>query len=174
MKNSPVYRIEPLTALDQSFLWEMLYQALYVPAGGAPFPREIVRQPQLARYVRDWGRQDDAGLKAVAENNRPVGAVWLRLLKDEERGFGYVDDATPELGMAVLPEHRGAGIGTSLLSHIIEEARGVYQNISLSVSPENPALRLYYRFGFEPVKACGDALTMQRKLSLNQCPVNLI
>ncbi len=167
MKHLPEYTIEPLTALDQSFMWEMLYQALYVPAGGAPFEREIVSQPHLARYVRDWGRPDDSGFKAVAENNLPVGAVWLRLLKNEEQGFGYVDDETPELGMAVLPCHRGHGIGTGLLSRLIDEARGAYKNISLSVAPENPALGLYQRFGFEIVAERNGSLTMKRKLSLN-------
>ena len=30
---------------DEPFLWEMLYQALYVPEGEPPLPREIVQQP---------------------------------------------------------------------------------------------------------------------------------
>jgi ribosomal protein S18 acetylase RimI-like enzyme len=166
MKSMARYSIEALTPLDQSFLWEMLYQALYVPAGHAPFAREVVNDAHLSGYVKDWGRQGDVGFKAVAENGLPVGAVWLRLLKDAERGFGYVDDETPELGMALLPEYRGQGVGTSLLSHLIEAAQVFYENISLSVARENPALRLYQRHGFQVVAEHGDSLTMKRKLSL--------
>jgi ribosomal protein S18 acetylase RimI-like enzyme len=143
----------------------MLYQSLYVPEGHRPFERSILNHPDIARYVRDWGRENDSGFLAFDENNRPVGAIWLRLLKGEEKGFGYVDDQTPELGMAVLPEYRGKGIGTKLLSRLIESAEDFYEYISLSVAIGNPALHLYQRFNFEKVGEDGGSITMKRKLS---------
>lgn len=164
MKASKGFEIRPLTPSDQPFLWEMLYQSLYVPDGRAPFERSILAHRDIARYVEGWGREGDCGFVALDENGRPVGAVWLRLLKGEERGFGYVDDETPELGMAVLPEYRGRGVGTSLLSRVIEAAGGKYEYISLSVSAGNPAARLYRRLGFEEVRQSGDARTMKRCL----------
>lgn len=49
-----------------------------------------------------WGRAGDMGFVAVdAGSGEPIGAAWLRLLGGDERGYGYVDDETPELGMAV-------------------------------------------------------------------------
>ncbi|MBC7920667.1 MAG: GNAT family N-acetyltransferase [Ferruginibacter sp.] len=141
----------------------MLYQSLYVPKDGAPFERNIVNQADIARYVKDWGRADDSGFVAVDENDHLVGAVWLRLFKKEEKGFGYVDDKTPELGVAVSPEYRGKGIGTVLLSRLIKATEDIYECISLSVTVENPALRLYQRLGFEAVAKCGDSITMKRK-----------
>lgn len=93
----------------------------------------------------------------------PVGAAWLRLLKGDERGYGYVDDETPELGMAVLPEHRGRGIGSALLRRLLESAAAAYRSVCLSVSADNPAVRLYERAGFERVCECGGALTMLKK-----------
>ncbi len=158
------YKIRAVTPADQSFLWEMLYQSLYVPQGNAPFEQDVVKHPGIARYVKDWGRKDDSGFVAVDENNRPLGAAWLRLLKDEERGFGYVDNRTPELGIAVLPEYRGKGIGADLLSRLVEAAADSYESISLSVAAENPALRLYQRLGFEEVGRCAGSITMRRKL----------
>lgn len=165
MRDSKEDAIRLLMPSDQAFLWEMLYLSLFVPEGGAPFDRNIVEQPALARYVENWGRVGDFGFVALDENCRPVGAVWLRLFKDEERGFGYVDDETPELGMAVLPEFRNQGIGTKLLSRLIEAAENSYESISLSVAIENPALRLYRRLGFEVVGENGGSLTMKRKLN---------
>lgn len=164
MNESREYNIRPLTPSDQAFLREMLYQSLHVPEGGAPFEREILNHPDIAKYVDDWGRENDSGFVAVDENGRPVGAIWLRLLKGAEKGFGYVDDKTPELGMAVLPEYRGQGIGTRLLSHLIKSAEEFNEYISLSVATGNPALRLYQRLGFEIVGEHGNSITMKRNL----------
>lgn len=164
MRGQVRYKLRPLMSADQAFLWEMLYQSLYVADGSAPFERSVLNQSEIARYAKDWGRKDDAGFVAVDEHNRPVGAIWFRLLRDEEKGFGYLDDDTPEIGMAVMPECRGQGIGTSLLSSLIEAAQGAYQYISLSVSSANPAIRLYQRHGFEEVRRDGGSITMRRKL----------
>lgn len=151
--------IRPLTADDEPFLWEMLFQAIHVPDGHAPLSRDVLNLPELARYVQGWGRDGDCGfLAAVGE---PVGAVWLRLLVGEDRGFGYVADDTPELSIALLPEFRGRGIGTQLLGRLCAAPCGGAA-MSLSVSADNPAVRLYRRFGFEVVGESGDSLTMVR------------
>lgn len=161
------YGIRRLTPSDQSFLWEMLYHSLYVREGGAPFERSVVLRPEIARYVRDWGRRrGDTGFVAVCGGGQPVGAIWLRLLTGAEKGFGYLDEHTPELGLAVLPEYRGRGIGTHLLAHLIRSVEGVYENISLSVTVGNPALRLYQRLGFEVCGGEGDSITMKRRLAV--------
>ncbi|MGH9880993.1 MAG: GNAT family N-acetyltransferase [Pyrinomonadaceae bacterium] len=159
------YFIRRLTPLDQLFLWEMLYQSLYVPEGGRPFPRAAVHKPELAKYVERWGRAGDLGLVATDSSSiEPIGAAWLRLLTGDASGYGYVDDETPELGIAVLPEHRGRGIGSDLLRHLIESAKAIYPSICLSVSLDNPALRLYERMGFERVGVRGSSVTMIRRL----------
>lgn len=142
----------------------MLYQSLYVPVGSAPFDRSILDQPEIAQYVKDWGRPNDSGFVAVDDRDQPIGAIWLRLFSVEEKGFGYVNDQTPELGMAVLPEYRGQGVGTSLLSRLIEWAEDHYENISLSVASENPARRLYERHGFIAIGKHGDSVTMMARI----------
>src|SRR5688572_26890228 len=107
--------IRPATRDDEPFLWEILYHALYEPPGDPPLPRDVVQLPELARYVRGWSDDpDDLGVIAV-ESGRPIGAAWLRRLTGANRGYGYVDDETPELSIAVRPEYRGRGVGTRLL-----------------------------------------------------------
>jgi ribosomal protein S18 acetylase RimI-like enzyme len=91
-----------------------------------------------------------------------MGAAWLRLLTHDNRGYGYIDDETPELSVAVLPEHRGRGVGSSLLTQLFREAQTRYNKISLSVSEENPAVRLYQRLGFLVVIKEGGSITMIR------------
>ena len=154
--------IRPLKLEDEPFLWEMLYQALYVPKGCAALPREVVRLPELARYVQSWGREDDFGFLAKdAIADQSIGAIWLRLLIGENPGYGYVDDNTPELSIAVLPQYRGQGVGTQLLTHLLA-SEGGRSSISLSVSANNPAVRLYERFGFAIVSKSDESLTMKR------------
>lgn len=160
--------IRPLVSEDETFLWEMLYHALYVPEGQTALPREVIHLPEIARYVRDWGRKGDCGfLASDPVTVQPVGAVWLRLLLGENQGYGYVDDDTPELSIAVLPEHRGQGIGTELLTCLFSSVYG-HSSISLSVSEDNPALRLYQRFGFVIVRKSAGSLTMKREQNLIQ------
>jgi GNAT superfamily N-acetyltransferase len=154
--------IRPAVPNDETFLWEALYHAVYVPAGSAPLPRDIVRLPEIGRYVSGWGRPGDRGVVAVIAD-QPVGAAWLRLWMNGDRGFGYVDDQTPELSIAVLPEFRGCGVGSRLMAGILELANEKATDVSLSVTAENPAVRLYRRFGFETVEIVGDSLTMVKR-----------
>jgi ribosomal protein S18 acetylase RimI-like enzyme len=159
------YSIRRLTSSDQPFLWEMLYQSLFVPEGRKPFPREVLGRSEVSRYVERWGREGDLGFIAVdGGSGEPVGAVWLRLLAGAEKGYGYVDDETPELGMAVLPDYRGRGLGTDLLGRLLESAGADYRKVCLSVSADNPALRLYERAGFKRVGGDGSSVIMVKRL----------
>jgi ribosomal protein S18 acetylase RimI-like enzyme len=158
-------RVIPLFPELEPFLREMLYHSLSVPPGGTPFDRDVVTRPEIAKYVEGWGRAGDRGLIAIhPDSNEAVGAVWVRLFQSGDKGYGYVDDRTPELGIAVLPEQRRLGVGSALLSRVLEIAGTVYGAVSLSVSMENPARRLYERFGFQPVNTCGNSITMLKHL----------
>lgn len=154
--------LRPLTPADETILWAMLYQAIHVPDGQAPPPRDVVFRPELARYVQGWGRPGDCGIVAIdPATGEAIGAVWLRRLIGDERGYGYVDDDTPELSMAVLPTYRGQGLGSRLLESLLATDCG-QPPISLSVARSNPARRLYERWGWQPVGETGDSLTMKR------------
>jgi ribosomal protein S18 acetylase RimI-like enzyme len=159
------YVIRPLTEGDERFLWQMLYHAIYVPEG-QPLPEpDVVHRPELARYVRDWGQADDRGFIAIdAKGKEAIGAAWLRLLRGDNKGFGYVDDATPELSVALVPEYRGQGLGTRLLGKLLQAASQHYAAVSLSVAADNPALRWYQRLGFDVVSTSGTSLTMKKTL----------
>ncbi|MCM3905892.1 MAG: GNAT family N-acetyltransferase [Pyrinomonadaceae bacterium] len=159
------HSIRQLSHSDQSILWEMLYQSLHVAEGEQAFAREVIYSPELRRYVEGWGRPGDLGFAATEKSGgEVVGAAWLRMFTEDEPGYGYVNDHTPELGMAVMPHQRGQGVGSSLLIHLLESAATVYYSVSLSVSADNPAVRLYKRVGFEQVSINGGSLTMIKSL----------
>lgn len=165
VSSSPSVTLRPLTSADEPFLWEMLYHAIHVEPGKSPPPHDIVQQPDIAKYVANWGRPGDDGLVAL-DDDKQVGAAWLRLFAARDKGYGYVADDVPELSIANLPDYRGKGIGTLLLSNLIDSARlgKSYTSISLSVSPNNPAMRLYERFGFNTVGTSGTSLIMRLDL----------
>ena len=152
-------RLRPLQPSDEPVLWEMLYLAIHVPEGQPPPPHDAVQRPPLARYVAGWGRPTDSGYLALC-GGAPVGAAWTRLLRGTGAGYGYVDDGTPELSIAVRPGQRGRGIGRRLLAAGLDDARRRYPGVSLSVSADNPARRLYERYGFRVLREEGEALVM--------------
>ncbi len=165
MNNATNISTRPIMQVDEPFLWDMLYQAIFVPEG---YPRpdpNIVKLPELAKYVQGWGLEHDHGFLAIdIDAQQPVGAVWSRLFTGDMRGYGYVDDETPELSIAILPEYRGQGVGTQLLTHLLEAATGKYPAVSLSVHQNNPAFNLYQRLGFEIVTTSRSTIIMKKGL----------
>jgi GNAT superfamily N-acetyltransferase len=160
-----LWTIRAVIASDEPFLREMLYQSLYVTQGCAPFDRNVVNLPEIAKYVDGWGRAGDLGFIAVdSTTNQPIGAVWMRLFTEAQKSYGYVAEDVPELGMALLPEYRGRGIGSALLRRALEMAAISHRAVSLSVFAENPARRLYERFRFEPVGKSESVVTMVKQL----------
>jgi GNAT superfamily N-acetyltransferase len=136
--------IRPAGPGDVRFLTDMLRHAYYWQVGKDP-------DRPVARYVRGWGRPGDAGVIAV-EPSGPVGAAWYRVFKEEDAGFGFVDEETPELTIAVVPARRGRGLGVEMMEALLEQARreGVHR-LSLSVEPGSAQEQFYARFGFEPI-----------------------
>jgi ribosomal protein S18 acetylase RimI-like enzyme len=146
---------------DLELLRALLFEAAFWrPEVARPSPGEALAAPELARYVEDFGRPGDFGLVAE-EHGEPVGAAWWRHFDARAPGYGFVDEATPEITVAVFPAHRSRGIGTTLVEAIRGEARerGI-PRLSLSVERDNPALGLYERLGFRPTGGEGNALTM--------------
>jgi GNAT superfamily N-acetyltransferase len=137
----------------------MVYEALYVPAGSPPFPASVLDQPDIRHYYRGFGsRSGDAGRIATHDSGPPVAAAWVRRFTAADHGYGFVDEDTPELTIAVIPSRRGQGVGTTLLHDLLARV----PRCSLSVDRRNPARRLYERCGFEVVATDGDTLTMLR------------
>jgi len=151
------YVIRPLTAADEPVLWEMLYQAL---RKSDDTPREIVREREYARHVEGWGRSGDTGFVAFDAEHKDelLGAAWFRRLPDESEAH-----ATPELAFAVRSGHRKRGIGAAILTQLVK-ANPQYNAVSMSASANNPAVRLYERFGFKIVQQSEGAVTLRREI----------
>ena len=142
---------------DVRFLRDMLHHAYYwkerAPEDAGPGP--------VALYVKAWGRPGDTAVIAI-DGGFPAGAAWYRLFPRDRPGYGFVDERTPELAIAVVPNARGKGVGSALLGALLDRARAEgYGAISLSVDRNNAgAIELYERHGFERVGEDDDSVTM--------------
>jgi len=153
------YSIRTAIGADELFLRQMQHQALFVAPGEEPFPQAMVDEPHIARYYRGFGGQlGDVGRIAVGPDGELIGAAWVRRSTSDNPSYGYIDDTTPELGMAVAEGSRGDGVGSALLDDLL----GVLPRCCLSVDSRNPAVRLYERSGFEVVRRDGSSLMMLR------------
>lgn len=133
-----------LRSSEQKILTDMLHYAMRLDEVN----KSLSDIPKLAVYNEFYGyTSKDLGLYALVDNQLS-GAVWIRRLNADHGSNGYVDDNTPILNMAVLPEFRAQGIGAQMLEQLFIEAGALYENISVSVVSNSPALRFYERHGF--------------------------
>ena len=147
------------------FLSEMLYLALFVPKGKPPFPKSILDNPDISKYIDHWETlPNDLALVAVI-NNELVGAIWGRTFSKSNAGFGFINENTPEICMSVNEKFRNRGIGSKLITEIfkIYFSKGI-KSISLSVDKLNKASLLYKRKGFFIVEDEGDDFIMKKIL----------
>lgn len=148
------YLLRPGTDRDLRVYQRILREAVsWRP--GFQLPAEMVDHPELARFHRGWGRPGDLAVVACA-SEEVVGGAFCRLFTESDHGEGFVDEQTPELAVALWPEHRGRGLGGRLLAALADAARDAgFARLSLSVERENPAARLYLRSGYEIVAEPG-------------------
>ncbi len=159
---SVIYRQASIN--DYHFLREMLYEALFVPEGEKPFPKSILDLPEISKYIENWASPGDFGIIA-RDGEVPVGAVWGRLFKSTNKGYGYIDDKTPELTMAVKNNYRNRGIGAELMRRflILAKEKG-HKAVSLSVDKRNRAANFYLGMGFKIINEAETAYTMKMLL----------
>ncbi len=134
------------------------------PERSLPAQEVVLAHPDVVRYHGGWGRPGDVVVVAEADLS-PVAYAFARLFTPTDHGHGFVDDATPEMGVAVEPGHRGQGLGTQVLTRLHEELRRAgFPAVSLSVELSNPARRLYDRLGYIQIAERDEAAIMMLSL----------
>jgi len=147
--------LRPITPEDESFLARLyastreqeLAQINWSDEQKALFCR-LQFNAQTTDYQRNY---PDASFDIIERDG--VAAGRLLVLRS--------DDAVHVIDIALLPEHRGAGIGTKFLRELQEEAAAAGKKLSIHVEIFNPARRFYERLGFKQVEEKGVYLLME-------------
>jgi len=141
-------KIRKLKKDEVRILEIFLYEAIFIPEGVEPPPKDIINHPDLNIYISDFGGKTD--LCYVAEvSKKIVGAAWTRIIND----YGHIDNETPSLSISLLKEFRNQGIGTTMVKQILKKLKEQgYKQVSLSVQKKNYAFNMYKNVGFEIVR----------------------
>lgn len=143
------YLIRDIAPHELGILEDMLYEAIFQPYENNLLPREVIKQPEIGVYIEHWGNLDDLCLVADIDG-KIIGAVWTRILAGEIKGYGNIDDQTPEFAISLFKEYRNKGIGTVLMKEMIEKLKEHgYKQTTLSVAKDNYALKMYKNVGFK-------------------------
>jgi len=103
---------------------------------------------QTQFYVENY---PGAEFQVIMLNNQPIGRLYIHRRDNEIR----------IMDIALLPDHRNAGIGSTLLQEILEQGKNLHLPVTVHVEQFNPAMHLYQRMGFQPKEDKGVYLLME-------------
>lgn len=138
----PNLRLRPITAEDAQFLRKVYRSTREEELAGAPWTEEqkaAFFEMQFVAQHTDYHRNyPDASFDVIVHDNLDVGRLYVHR---HEQEIAILD-------IALLPAHRRAGIGGTLLRALIAEADAAGLPVIIYVEKYNRALSLYQRLGF--------------------------
>jgi ribosomal protein S18 acetylase RimI-like enzyme len=160
------YTIRAARASEIHLLEDFIYEAIFQRDEKNLLPRNVINQPEIRVFIEGFGKPDDLCLLADIDG-KIVGAVWTRILCGEVKGFGNIDNRTPEFAISLYKEYRNKGIGTALMKSMLQLLKECgYKQTSLAVQKDNYAVRMYKNVGFEIVRDLGEEYLMVHNLNL--------
>ena len=141
--------LRPITDLDHGFLLRVYASTRADEMATVPWSEQ-----EKADFLRF---QFDAQHRYYMEHF-PQAAFDLILLDGEPIGRLYTDRRDDEIRLidiAILPEHRGRGLGGAIMREILAEGAASGRLVRIHVEQNNPAMSLYQRLGFEQIEEQG-------------------
>ncbi len=151
----PTATLRPVVPGDEEFLYRTYASTRTEELAPVPWT-----EAQKAAFLR---MQFGAQSRDYAANY-PHAAFLVILVDGAPAGRLYVDRRQDELlivDIALLPEHRGGGVGGAILRDLLAEAAAARKPVRIHVEHMNPALHLYERLGFRPIGDQGVYLLME-------------
>lgn len=149
---------------EYHLLEDFLYEAIFIPEGIKKPTKYIINNEELQVYIRNFGEDKNDNCLVAEVNNKIIGACWTRIMND----YGHIDDNTPSLAISLYEEYRGQGIGTKLMTNMLQLLKEEgYKKVSLSVQKNNYATNMYKNLGFKIIKESKEEYIMLRNLELS-------
>lgn len=136
------YSLRPATAADSEFMHAVYASARTEELAPVPWTNE-----QKTEFLRS---QSHAQLTYYAEHY-PNAEYSIVTLNGVDVGRMLTEHHAEDLrlmDMGLLPEYRGQGVGTALVTDVVARGEALGLPVVLHVESFNPAKRLYERFGF--------------------------
>ncbi len=134
---------------DKPFLFEVYastrLEELAVTGWNEAQIHAFLAQQFAAQHAHYQTHYAGAQFSVIMDGDTPIGRLYVARWPREIR---IVD-------IALLPQHRGHGVGARLLAEIQAEGRASGRPVSIHVERMNPALRLYERLGFQETEDKG-------------------
>ncbi len=147
--------LRPIEPDDEEFLYRVYAGTREVELAqvdwDAGHKEAFLRMQFTAQHQYYQEHYAGAAFQVILADGRPAGRLYVARWPDEIR---IVD-------IALLPEHRNAGIGTALLRDLLAESARAGKPVSIHVERFNPALRLYERLGFTSIADKGVYLLLE-------------
>lgn len=146
----------PIGKMDADFLFHLYASTRETELAIVPWTpeqkRAFLRQQFDAQHRHYQEHYAGAAFDLLLVDGRPAGRLYVARWKETVR---IVD-------IALMPEFRGRGIGTRLMTELFAEADASGRTVSIHVEGNNPARRWYDRLGFRSVGEHGIYLLMER------------
>lgn len=156
------YTITKMKQSEYHLLDDFLYEAIFKRDETNLIPREIIEKPELQVYIKNFGKEKDDYCLCAEVDGKIVGAVWVRNIK----GYGSIDDDTPEFAISLYKGFRGYGIGTEMMKDMLNHLKEAgYKKASLAVQKDNYALKMYLSVGFQIIDENTEEYIMQYKFA---------
>jgi ribosomal protein S18 acetylase RimI-like enzyme len=137
--------LRPIRPEDRGFLFRVYASTREEELALTDWDEEQKREFLEGQFAAQdtWYREryEGAALDVIEADGVPAGRLYVHR---REREIRLMD-------VALLPEHRGRGIGSALLHDLFVEAAAAGKRVTIHVEEYNPARRLYERLGFRKV-----------------------
>ena len=148
--------LRPVTDADEDFLLSVYGSSRAEELALVPWSAEqkdaFIRMQFSAQKRHYAAEYPQASHDIICADGVPVGRIYLDRNGTE---FHLLD-------ITILPQHRGAGIGSCVLRRVMEEAARAGKPITIYLENFSPSLRLFKRLGFQQVEEDGFQLLLKK------------
>jgi RimJ/RimL family protein N-acetyltransferase len=139
-------RLRPERDADETFRYQLFCESrpaefAFLPLAPAAF-EQLMRFQFQAQTVSYRANFPDARFDIIEQDGAPIG----RIVVSRPGNMLYIVD------QAIVPGLRNRGLGTAIMTALMEEAAEAALPVRLKVASSNdPSMRLYLRLGFVPI-----------------------